>query len=480
MEPDKLFPDSASQTALQEAELAALLRMLSISEGTFSLSLAICNSPALREYLIGKIEEAKADIEIIPIEKDTSSVLTFVEKKINNKRPSAIFVSEIEKALPSDDTQPKVLRTLNASRELWQEKFSCPVVFWLPEYAATLLSIHARDLWSWVSHTFEFVSEQATADGRVLNVNVSDALSVGDAVSVSRLDADQKRLRIAELKHRIADAKDLSRPDLSVHVLTWLNELAFTYLAIGELDKAEKNIVQSLHTAEKLRFQAGIAAAYGNLGLIYRTRGDLDNGEQMHRKSLEIAVELNLQEIIANQYSSLGSVCETRGDLHNAEEMHRKALEIDEKLGRREGIAVDYNNLGLVYRKRRDFDKAEQMYLKALETNNKLGRLSGVANNYGNLGLVYLNRGDLDEAERMLRESLEINEKLGRLEGVANQYANLGSVHKQRGDIEKARVCWEKALDRFMKIGMKPEIEKTQKAIDGLKAEDGGQKTDGG
>ena len=422
MEPEKFFSDRTNQTLLQQAELAAILRMLSISEGTFSLSIAICNSPVLREYLISKITEQKAGIEKIPIEKNCTDMLAFAEKKITIKRPSAIFITEIENALPSDDVQPRIIRNLNASRELWQQKFSCPVVFWLPEYAATMLQRDALDFASWLSHIFEFVSEQATAMAGTLDSYA------GDITSAGKLDANKKRFRIAELEQRIEDAGKPPKPELSQHVLIWLNELAYIYKAIGDLDTAEESIQKSLHIAEKLGNQATIATDYGNLGLIYRTRGDLDKAEQMHKKSLEI----------------------------------------EEKLGRLEGMASDYGNLGLIYLKRGDMDKAEQMHTKSLEINEKLGRFEGMAIQYGNLGVIHLTRGYLDRAEQMFKKALEIDEKLGRLNGMANHYGNLGTVYKQRGDIKKAREYWEKALELFKKIGMKSEIEKTQRFIDEL------------
>ena len=52
---------------------------------------------------------------------------------------------------------------------------------------------------------------------------------------------------------------------------------------------------------------------------------------------------------------------------------------------------------------------------------------------------------------------------------MASQYGNLGSVYHERGDFGKTKEYWEKALELFKKIGMKPEIVKTQQAIDQLK-----------
>jgi tetratricopeptide (TPR) repeat protein len=367
MEPDQSLSDSPNQTALQQAELAALLRMLSISEGTFSLSIAICNSPALREYLMGKIRENKADIEKIPIEKNCTDVLASAQEEITTKRPSAVFISEIENAVSSGDVQPRIIRNLNASRELWRQKFSCPVVFWLPEYAATMLQKDALDFASWISHRFEFVSEQTAAMAGTL-----DAFA-GDVTAAGRLDADQKRFRIAELEQRIDEAGDPPKAQLVQHVLTWLNELVYLYYTIGGLERAEQNILKSLEIEEKLGQQEGMARDYGNLGLIYQTRGDLKQAEQMLRKSLEIDEKLGRQEGMANQYGNLGLIYKARGDLEQAEQMLRKSLEIDEKLGRLEGMASSYANLGLICHTRGDLDQAREYLEKAVELFKKVG-----------------------------------------------------------------------------------------------------------
>ena len=360
-------PTTREPLAQQSAELVALRRMLAASEGTFSFSVAICNSPAVRDYLISKLREESPSIAVVEISKEVADILDSVNSSVRGVNKGGIFVIGVEKLLPSDRKEHKILRALNVTREAWQSRFSCPVVFWLPEYAATLLSIHARDLWSWVSHTFEFVSEQATAMGGTLDAYAGDVLSAG------RLDADQKRFRIAELEQRIEDAGDPPKVQLVQHVLTWLNELAYIYDAIGDLDRAEENVLRSLRIAEELNLASTIGGAYGNLGLIYQTRGDLAKAEQMHNKSLEIFEKLGQLEGMAIQYGNLGLIYQTRGDLEKAEQMYKKALEIDEKLRRLEGMANQYGNLGSVYRERRDFDKAKEYWEKALELFKKIG-----------------------------------------------------------------------------------------------------------
>jgi len=510
-------PITREELGQQSAELAALRRMLAASEGTFSFSIAVCNSPSLRDYLVSKLREECPSIAVVEIDKEVTDILDLVSRSITGMNNAGIFIIGIEKLLPSDQKEHKVLQVLNATRESWRSHFSCPVVFWLPEYAATLLSVHARDLWSWLSHSFEFISEQATAALGTLDTYAGDIMSAG------RLDADQKRFRIAELEQRIDDAGAPPKPQLAQHVLTWLNELAYIYRTIGELDNAKENILKSLEISEKLGLQKSTAAsygnlglvymtrgelnqaeemflkilkiyeklgdqegkaeAYGNLGLIYRKRGDLDQADQMHKKALEIDKKLGHLEGMAQDYGSLGLIYMARGGLDQAEKMHKKALEINKKIGRAEGEAIGYGNLGVICQMRGDLDQAEGMYKKSLEITEKLGLQEQMANQYANLGLIYRKRGDLDKAEQMHKKALDIDEKLGHREGIANDYGNLGRIYQKRGDIRKAREYWEKALELFRKIGMQPEVKKVQGWIEKLeetrKLGDRSQKSEG-
>jgi tetratricopeptide (TPR) repeat protein len=301
--------------------------MLAASEGTFSFSIAICNSPSLRDYLISKLREESPSIAVVEINKEVTDILDFTGRSITETNNTGIFIVGIENLLPSDQKDFKVLRVLNATRESWRPRFSCPVVFWLAEYAATLLSIQARDLWSWLSHSFEFISEQATASAGMM-----DRFS-GDILSAGRLNVDEKRFRIAELEQRIIDAGDPPKEQLIKHVLIWLNELGYIYYSIGELDKAEQMQIKSLEIDEKLGRLEEMANDYGNWGLIYRKRGELDKAEQMFRKALEIAEKRGLQEIIAILYSNFGVIYKERGDLKKAKEYWEKARDLFKKIG---------------------------------------------------------------------------------------------------------------------------------------------------
>jgi len=85
-------PTTREPLAQQSAELAALRRMLAASEGTFSFSVAICNSSAVRDYLISKLREESPSIAIVEVNKEVADILDFVRTSIVGTNSAGIFV----------------------------------------------------------------------------------------------------------------------------------------------------------------------------------------------------------------------------------------------------------------------------------------------------------------------------------------------------------------------------------------------------
>jgi tetratricopeptide (TPR) repeat protein len=434
--------------AQQSAELVAMRRMLDVSRGTFSLSIAVCNSPALRDYLIQRLGESFSGIAVVSIAADTADPYGFVADQVNGKKPDAVFIIDLERIVSSSQKEHPSLRSLNASRELWAVRFHCPVAFWLPEYAATLLATEARDFWRYRSHSFEFVSDQATVEA-----GLRDQLS-GDLTAVSNLTRDEKHFRIAELDQRLADAGDSPDPGLRVHVLQWLNELGLLYYHLGLLDDADRHFRRLQVLARQWSSEVHVAMSCGNLGIVLGTKGDLDAAEMMFRKALDIDEALGRLEGLAENYGNLGIVLKNRGDLDGADAMQRKSLAINKRLGRLEGMANNYGNLGVLMQIRGDMESAEVMHREALGIDEKLGRLEDMAHQYGNLGNILRFRGDLDGVEAICRKALGVYEQLGQIANIAKAYNNLGIIYESRGDFVRASEMYYKSREAEEKLGL--------------------------
>lgn len=142
-----------------EAELVVLKRMLDYSEGTSTLSIAICNAPWERDRLIAELRESHPEIDVVEIPPLLVDVYGHV-MDTHPECPKAMFVIGLEASIASAEADSHTLRSLNASRDLWPIRYPCPVVFWLPEYAMVALSKQAVDFWRFVSHKFEFIGSE--------------------------------------------------------------------------------------------------------------------------------------------------------------------------------------------------------------------------------------------------------------------------------------------------------------------------------
>ncbi len=430
------------ETEEQAAELAALQRLLDISSGTFSLSIAVCNSPALRDFLIGRVRESHPDLAVVSLPQGTVDIYGEVTGHIGDTNVSAVFVTGIELSVSSESQSHPALKSLNASRDLWESRFNCPVVLWMPEHIAALLPSHASDLWRYRSHGFEFAAPSWMPDpvsGEVIEANL---------LLSSNLDADQKRFRLAELEQRV---NDLGWPPMEVlvpYAIVWMQELGFLYSRVGRFEEAEHIISKSLSLCAENRLLSVKATLLGDLGNIAISRGDLELAGQRYSESLEINRKLDRLEGEAICLGNLGIVSKKRGDLDSAEEYYRRALEIDRRLGRLNGQATQLGNLGNIASARGELDTAEQYYREALEIDRSIGRLEGQAAHIGNLGLIYLQRGDQNEAERLLDEALDLQRLLGWGEGQSSRLAHLGAIKVNRGDL----ITGEKLLRQSLEI----------------------------
>ena len=89
----------------------------------------------------------------------------------------------------------------------------------------------------------------------------------------------------------------------------------------------------------------GMAADYGNLGLLRRARGDLDGAEEMYRKSLAIDEAMGRKEGMANQYGNLGNLLSDRGDLDGGGGDVSQSPRAQRGDGAKEGMAIQLHNL---------------------------------------------------------------------------------------------------------------------------------------
>jgi tetratricopeptide (TPR) repeat protein len=438
MSKSKAISRPFEQTAYQRAELDALRRMLDLAEGTFSLSVAICNSPALRDHLIENSTSELENIEVVRIPEDAQDIFDFVRRQMPNEQPRAVFVADIEKAL-AGDKRDRVLQGLNVSREQWRSAYECPVVFWLADYTVELLSTRARDLWSWVSHHFEFVSEQATA-----SAGLQDNYA-GNITLAANLDVHEKHFRIAELEQRIADAEGEPEGQLREHVSIWRNELAYLYQSLGDIDRAMALLKEQERIARQLGNLNDLQTSLGNQALILKARGDLDGAMALLKEQERICRPLGKLNELQTSLGNQALILQDRGDLDGAMALLKEQERICRPLGNLDGLSRTLGNQAFILWAHGDLDGAMALLKEQERIARQLGSLSDLQTSLGNQAMILKARRDLDAAMALLKEVERICRQLSNVEGLAASLANQASVLREMGHIQEALPLAEQA-----------------------------------
>jgi len=446
MSKSKTISRPFEQTAQQRAELDALRRMLDLSEGTFSLSIAICNSPALRDHIIEHVTTEMAVIEVVRVPSDSHDILDTVRRHVPNGQPRAVFIVDMEKAL-GEDKRNRVLQNLNVSRERWQTTYRCPVVFWLPEYVTSLLMTQARDLWSWVSHRFEFVSEQATA-----SAGLQDSYA-GNITMAANLDVHEKRFRIAELEQRIADAGEEPQGQLAAHVSVWRNELAYLYRSLGDLDRATALLKEQERVCRQLGNLDSLQASLGNQALILKARGDLDGAMALLKEVERICRQLGNLDGLQTSLGNQALILEARGDLDGAMALLRDVERICRQLGNLDSLSTNLGNQAVILQARGDLDGAMALLKEQERICRQLGNLDGLSASLANQGVILWVRWDLDGAMALLKEQEGICRQLGNLDGLEVSLGSQALILKDRGDLDGAMALLKEQEEICRQLG---------------------------
>jgi len=432
----------------QAADLAAFRRMLQISSGTFSLSFAVCDDRKLRDSLVERFSAEVPGIAIIRLPAGVDGIYTTTAAQIGSHTPAAIFVLDIEASVPFGSASQPALRALNASRELW-ESFRCPVVFWLADYAITLLHRHAPDFWRYRSHQFEFLPEAVPLTD--LKTEAFSGFPMVDA-----LPFEEKAFRITELERRLRESGDPPPADLLPHALNWIYELAYLYEHGSRYPEAESWKRKALEWAESTfgLDQPQTSVPLNNLAELLRVTNRLAEAEPLMRRSLSIDEASYGPEHpnVAIDLNNLAQLLQATNRLAEAEPLMRRALGIDEASYGPDhpNVAIRLNNLATLLQATNRLAEAEPLMRRALDIDEASYGPDhpNVATSLNNLAALLQATNRLAEAEPLMRRVVEIFEiSYGKDHpNVATSLNNLAALLQATNRLAEAEPLMRRAL----------------------------------
>jgi tetratricopeptide (TPR) repeat protein len=458
-------PKAATLSERHQQELDALLSMLELSEGTFSLSIAVCNSPALRDRLIDQVRAQRPDVERVDLAAGLIDVYGFVKEHAQPGQSCGLMVTGLEASVSSRDTDNLTLRSLNASRDLWEPQFPRPIVFWLPEYAARELTTEAIDFTRYLSHRFGF-----TDDAFVLPP-VDRSLPGASWMMANQLSSSEKRSRIGELQSRLA-AADRTNPRILPNLTNWTQELAYLLAMAGETQAAEQVCRDLLPLARSHPDEPASALLWGMIADILQTRGELEEALRIRCvEELPVYERLGYMRGIAILLGKIANILSSLGEYTAALNMLRnESLPLFEQLGDVNGKTIALGKIADILTAQGNLDEALRIRRdEQLPVYEKLGDVRANAVTHGKIAGILTARGDLNEALRIRRdEELPVYEQIGATRDLLVSRTDVALLLLARnapGDRDEAAELLRQALVAAEQMGI-PEADQIREIMD--------------
>lgn len=319
----------------------------------------------------------------------------------------------------------------------------CLIVFYFNTASAGIIDSLEIEIATKVQneqHLFELSSSLGKAYLKEFNYSeASKHLTVADSIA-EKLNLKAKRfLTLIDLGQAQFSVSDYSKAIESFQLViekgkTFLKEneianlytqLAKTYQATGNHDKAYDYQLSALSIRESQNDSVGIAQCQYEIGTIFFYQTNYELALKYYKKSLDLCEALNNQGLI---YSCLGAIGGVYGRMEENElslSYNQKAYQLAKDLNYDIGIAYSAHNIGGVYIMMEQYDEAlnylNQSMDYKLANNDKWGQVNGmimIAKAYKGKGAIVKSIGELYKAKMVAEEinspprMLEVYEEL--------------------------------------------------------------------
>ncbi len=118
------------------------------------------------------------------------------------------------------------------------------------------------------------------------------------------------------------------------------SNLGLVYWTMGELDKAEENLVEAIRFYQRCGADQLITYDIGNLGLVYFARGDLEMAKEKTREHIRHAEGIGFSTEAYRGHNNLGDILYYFGEYEQAIAEHEEIDKYFSKRGSREGYGL--------------------------------------------------------------------------------------------------------------------------------------------
>lgn len=362
----------AELSASNQHSLSRLLRAIALSKGQFALILVRCNYEQLSAQILSSLRAYSGEINLreLVISPSTTALHTNIITELyldhpvvaTDSLPDSVIVFGFESNLALED----LITGLNQARDIYADRFSFPVVLWLQDEVATMLSRLAPDFKSWAATTikFEMALEDLIALVRLKTESLFAQVLAADAfmfLAAEELSAPktQQSREIESARHDLLRLYNFKlEPELEAS-LEFV--LGYHHYINNQIDDAKSHFQQSLALWERgegiltpLPSQERLGITLFYLGLCYRRLADLhpvdrinywQNALAWFERCLEVLEAVQRNDLVAKFILANCEMLYRLEAWEDLQELAQKSLILHQSYEMRIQVAQDYGFL---------------------------------------------------------------------------------------------------------------------------------------
>ena len=386
-----------------------LLSFLVMSKG-FKFAFSEINFPPDIDELITTLQshEKCQDLQLVILKLDDPDLHFLLENlkqhlltlKLEPEKKLVLILRGLEKAIGTSGNNPPILTNLNYARDSFPKFIPHPILFILPDYAATRFAKFAPDFWAWTSANFRFQMVPEVRHNLLENA-FHPITSNRTYAKVTKSENIELLTRLLQEYTEETEASQRTRIEL-------LQQLGKEHQSVREFTVAKEYLQEALTLCRELQYQSGEAKVLYDLGEIFYLNREFKEARLFLQQSLVIYQTIDRKENQPRIYHLLGIVAQKLREYEEARNNYQQAIAICVEFGDRYEQAGTYHQLGNVDYLLREYEEARNNYQQALAIFVEFSDRYFQAGTYHQLGSVAEDLEEFQEAKTNFLQALSI------------------------------------------------------------------------
>ncbi len=240
-------------------------------------------------------------------------------------------------------------------------------------------------------------------------------------------------------------------------IYTLSNLATLTFSEENDFEKAEKQLMEAIVIAQKVKDKYILAWCYRKLAELQNSKGLTEKANQNAEKAVKIFIETDNQIEIANTVIVQANFEAGKGNFARSKELYQQGLKIGENTQNLAIQTAALSGIAWLEMVQSEFENAKMNYNKVANLCKKADNPWGLAGVYGDFGNLYTSMGEYETAKSYIKQSDSIYKTLNSPYSTASTAMVLGRLYYFEGNNVAALKEFENATKIFTELKVKDE-----------------------